>query len=91
MESGNTDAMRPYAVRAIDRQFEFWQRDPMPIWIYSKAVALQKLDCLHRNATTERWHLAVEPADYYYLPATYYATGQDAFGFLKNLYEEPLR
>ena len=82
------EALRPYEVAQKDRQYSFWQRDPMAIILYSRDVARQKLDYTHRNPTTERWALAVMAEEYVYSSARYYTCGDDRFPFLQSLWDE---
>ena len=66
------------------RTHRFWQRNSLPIWLYTPAVLEQKLDHIHNNPIVEKWSLAESPEQYYYSSAKFYETDQDDFGFLKH-------
>ena len=74
-----------YKVNARNKDHEFWQRDPLAIHLYTKKVAFQKLDYIHRNPIGEHWQLVKNPCDYKYSSAKYYETNEKNFSFLKNL------
>lgn len=77
-----------YAVNASNKMYEFWQRDSMAIPLFTRKVALQKLNYLHNNPLTERWNLVIDPCDYKYSSARYYERNEKIFPFLKDLWEE---
>ena len=43
--------------------------------LYNERLILQKLDYMHRNPVTGKWHLAEDFADYHHSSAKYYETG----------------
>jgi hypothetical protein len=65
------------------------QRDSLGIEIYSKHVAIQKLEYIHTNAVKGLWQLAKNDIRYYYSSAKFYETGVDDFGFLTWLIRVP--
>ena len=88
LQEDNPDQLSKYSVVAKNKQFEFWQRDSLAIHLYTKKVAFQKLNYLHRNPLAERWQLAKEPSEYYWSSASFYETGSSPFGFLSDLKDE---
>jgi REP element-mobilizing transposase RayT len=88
IEERGYEALRPYAVDAHNKLYEFWQRDSLAIPLFTRPVAFQKLTYMHHNPLVERWKLASTAEEYKYSSARYYATGIDEFGLLKNLNEE---
>lgn len=80
--------LQNYSVSALNKSYEFWQRDPLAIHLYSPEIAYQKLDYIHNNPITERWQLAKESSDYFYSSASYYEFNDHKFGFLKDLRAE---
>jgi REP element-mobilizing transposase RayT len=74
-----------YKVDVKNKEHEFWQRDPLAIHLYTKKVAFQKLNYIHRNPLAERWQLAKNPCDYKYSSAKFYETNEKTFSFLKDL------
>jgi putative transposase len=74
-----------YYSNSINKNYEFWQRDPLAIHLYTPEVAYQKLDYLHNNPCTEYWQLAAEPEDYLYSSASFYEKNETNYSFLKDL------
>ena len=77
---------RMYEVNAANKKHELWQRDSLSIEIYSRAVAMQKLNYIHFNPVSGKWQLSKNDLDYHFSSARFYETGIDEFGFLTNLY-----
>jgi REP element-mobilizing transposase RayT len=75
-----------FAVHAHNKKHEFWQRDPLGIPLFTKEVALQKLNYIHFNPIVKKWNLANKPEEYRYSSAQFYKTGFSEFKFLKNLW-----
>jgi REP element-mobilizing transposase RayT len=75
-----------YEVNAANKKHEIWQRDSLSIEIYSRQVAVQKLQYVHFNPVSKKWMLAKDDISYYWSSAWFYETGIDNFGFLSNLY-----
>ena len=67
-----------------DRDYQFWQRDPLAVRIFSKEMFYQKLMYIHLNTLSERWNLAKRPEEYYWFSANYYESGKDNQGFIKH-------
>lgn len=86
--SEQPDQLTNYAVDAINKQFEFWQRDSLAIRLFSEDIAYQKLDYIHANPTVGRWQLVEDRCDYKYSTAKYYEMGIKEFDFIKDLREE---
>lgn len=80
--------LEAFKVSAMNKQYEFWQRDSLAIQLFSRDVAFQKLDYIHNNPLAEHWKLATNPSEYWFSSAAYYAGGNNPFSFLKDLREE---
>jgi REP element-mobilizing transposase RayT len=70
-----------------ERKHHFWQRNSLPILLYSPDVFEQKLDYIHHNPIAKKWNLVDDYASYTYSSAKFYAEGQDDFGFLTHYKE----
>jgi putative transposase len=71
-----------YLVNAKDRKYQFWERNPLSIEIWSEKVFMQKLKYIHENPA--RAGLCKHPLDYKYLSARFYYDGKDDWGFLTH-------
>jgi REP element-mobilizing transposase RayT len=83
-----TQGLGPFYVDATNKKYEFWQRDSLAVHLYTKKVAFQKLDYVHRNPLSERWNLCTRPEDYKFSSASFYEAGKEDFRFLKDLRDE---
>ncbi len=71
-----------YKVNAIDRNYNFWQRDSLNIELFSASVFHQKLNYIHQNPV--RANFCNLPEDYYFSSALFYEKGIDHFVFLEH-------
>ena len=85
-EGGNR--LASYSVDAANKEYEFWKRDSLAVYLYTKEVAYRKLDYLHNNPLADRWKLVSDPCDYEYSTARFYEKGIKDFEFIKDLREE---
>jgi putative transposase len=84
----NHPQVLPYfEVDSSTRKHHFWQRNSLPIALYSPEVWKQKLDYIHNNPIAEKWKLADLPENYKYSSAKFYLDGIDEFGFLTHWQE----
>lgn len=74
-----------FKVEAENKKYEFWQRDPLAIEVYTTEVVYQKLDYIHRNPLNKHWDLASEPGRYKYSSASYYKNQDMTFDFLSHI------
>ena len=88
LQHDNPAALKAYKVVAANKAYQFWQRDSLAVSLYTRAVAMQKLDYIHLNPLAAHWQLAKDPADYYYSSAAFYEKGILSFPFLRDLREE---
>ena len=70
-----------------DRSYQFWQRDPLAVRIFSREMFIQKLEYIHLNPLQEKWNLADRPENYYWSSAKYYEDGTNIFGFITHFME----
>lgn len=87
IETEAPDQLNRFVVSATDRRYNFWQRDPLAIKIFSREVAEQKLEYTHYNPMQEHWNLCRLPEDYRYSSARFYETGVDEFNLLTHYME----
>lgn len=79
--------LKLFNVNTETREYQFWQRDSLPIQLYTPNVIFQKLDYIHNNPCKGKWMLAPSPIDYRYSSAKFYESGVDDFGFLTHIGE----
>lgn len=82
------DELLLYQVNAHNKEHEFWQRDPLAIFLCNKEIAFQKLDYIHYNPVAEHWQMAKDPCEYEYSSAAFYELNRNLFSFLKDLRNE---
>jgi putative transposase len=80
-----TQSLAPFWVERKNKDYEFWQRDSLAIHLFTRKVAYQKLDYIHKNPLSERWNLCAQPADYAYSTAGFYENDEKRFAFLKDI------
>lgn len=76
--------LQKFAVSASERQYNFWQRDPLAVRVFNRAMASQKLDYMHNNPLQQHWLLCNAAAAYRFSSAAFYETGVDEFGILTH-------
>ncbi len=74
--------------KSPERLHRFWQRDPLAVFINSKAMVEQKLEYIHTNPLQAHWNLVDMPEKYKWSSALFYEKGIDEFGFLTDYQEK---
>jgi putative transposase len=87
LKTNNSEYLEEFKVFRSSREYQFWQRDSLPVELYSKEVMMQKLRYIHNNPVQSHWKLVENAEDYYYSSAKYYAKGSDDFRFLSHIGE----
>ncbi len=67
-----------------NRKYHFWQRNSLPVLLYNREIAEQKINYIHNNPLQEKWQLADTPEEYKYSSANFYKNGIKDFSFLKD-------
>jgi putative transposase len=73
-----------FLVNAADREYQFWERNPLSIDLWSPGVFMQKLDYIHNNPLQDKWKLAEFPEDYKYSSAKFYESGVNEFDLVSH-------
>lgn len=71
--------LQQFRVDAKDRQYQFWERNPLSVALWTEKVVLQKLAYIHQNPV--RAGLCRWPEEYRYSSALVYGTSVDNWGF----------
>jgi REP element-mobilizing transposase RayT len=82
LEKHHPEQLQDFYVGACDRHYQFWERNPLSIELWTEAVLLQKLNYVHQNPV--RAGLCGEGADYHYSSAAFYEKGINSFGMLRR-------
>ena len=81
------EVLEKFYVGLKDREYQFWQRNPMNKLLTSREIVEQKLDYIHHNPVQARWMLVGSPLDYYYSSIRYYEENEISFDFLSHYME----
>jgi putative transposase len=76
-----------YKVQDADRNYQFWERNPLVKECYSKEFLLQKLDYIHNNPCQPKWNLAKLPEKYQWSSASFYELQDLKFPWLTHYNE----
>ena len=84
LQKHNREWLKEFEVNAKDRQYQFWERNPLSVDLYTYEIFVQKLEFIHNNPVQDRWRLCEYPDGYKYSSARFYETGIDNWGFLTH-------
>jgi REP element-mobilizing transposase RayT len=84
LRSDNAVILEKFRLQDRERNYLFWQRDPLAIIMNSRETTEQKLRYIHNNPLQEHWNLCNNPALYRFSSAAFYETGKDEFGILSH-------
>jgi len=76
--------LNKFKIDGIDRNYLFWQKDALPIFIYDRRILEQKLDYIHLNPLQAHWNLVTDPNDYYFSSCSFYEQEDKKFGWLTH-------
>ena len=76
-----------YHVNAVDRKYQFWERNSLTTDLYNRKTLEQKMKYVHNNPVQENWKLCMLPEDYKYSSAFFYEMGADNWGFITHYME----
>lgn len=85
LRSNHPEILDEFKVDLKTRQYHFWQRDSLPILLYTPKVISQKLEYIHNNPVKGTWQLAHSPESYPFSSARFYLTGEKDFNFLTHI------
>jgi REP-associated tyrosine transposase len=88
MLENHPDELESFHVNSRDRIYQFWQRRPLSIELYTIAVLEQKLNYIHLNPLSGKWQLAQSAEEYFYSSAAYYAGTSEKWGLVSNFYDQ---
>ena len=74
--------MEKFYVGAKDRKYQFWERNPLSIDLWTKEVFMQKMEYIHYNAVEAG--ICNLPEEYKYSSASFYLNGDKRWGFISH-------
>lgn len=74
-------------VNAKDRKYQIWERNALPVVLYTPDVIAQKLKYIHENPLQEHWKLVDTPEKYKYSSSGFYLNNDTSWDFLTSVYE----
>jgi REP element-mobilizing transposase RayT len=80
MALNHPDELTLFKVKARDRAYQFWERNPLSIELRTEYFFRQKLNYIHQNPV--RAGICQIPEDYCYSSAAFYRSSVDRWGFL---------
>ena len=84
MKQEKDRSLQKYAVKATDRQYNIWLRDPLAVLVSSREMAAQKLEYMHLNPLQPHWTLCSNPSAYRFSSSLFYEQNIDEFGLLTH-------
>ena len=85
LKENHQNILELFKVQKIEGKYQFWQREALPVWLYTPEVIYQKLDYIHNNPCQGKWMLADSPILYRYSSASFYEMGNKEFPFLSHI------
>jgi len=80
----NEALLSQFKVESDSRNYQFWQRNSLPILLYNRKILEQKLNYIHLNPLQAHWNLVTDPNDYLYSSCSFYERGDDRFNWLTH-------
>ena len=80
----NDPFLNKFKVDNISRNYQFWQKDALPIIMYDRKILEQKLDYIHFNPMQSHWNLVTDPNDYFFSSCSFYEKEDKRFNWLMH-------
>ena len=77
-----------FIVNKVDRKYQFWQREALPVEILSREMLEQKLEYLHLNPLQAHWNLVDDPKNYKFSSCSFYERNDLQFNWLTDYRED---
>jgi len=85
LQEHHLNVLELFYVGAKDRMYQFWERNPLSVELYTPAVMYQKLEYIHENPV--KAGLCRMPEEYRYSSASFYETGEKEWVWLSHIDE----
>ena len=87
IKANDPNDLAAYQVNAKDRKYQIWERNSLPVPLYTRDVITQKLNYIHHNPLQEHWRLADTPEAYHYSSAKFYNENDTTWDFLTSVFD----
>ncbi|WP_419700378.1 transposase [Mucilaginibacter sp. NFX135] len=84
LREDSDELLRRFKTDHNSRNYQFWQRNSLPIKIADRKMLEQKLDYLHLNPLQKHWDLADDPNNYYFSSCSFYEQDDPKFNWLTH-------
>jgi putative transposase len=84
LRKDNPDLLDLFKVEHKSRDYQFWQRNALPIRMFDRKVCEQKLNYIHENPLQAHWNLATDPNDYSFSSCSFYEKEDNRFNWLTD-------
>lgn len=82
LKENHPAVLEKFLVKAKDRKYQIWERNPLSVDLSSKNIFIQKMNYIHYNPVEAR--LASYSEQHKYSSAKFYETGVDEIGFITH-------
>jgi len=82
LKDNHPKELSKFEVNLKDRKYQFWQRNPLSVELYSQSVFRQKLEYIHWNPV--KAGICLTPEDYFWSSARFYEKNDPLFSFLTH-------
>ena len=82
LQKNHPAVLEKFYVGTSDREYQFWERNPLSIELYTEEIFYQKLEYIHMNPV--KAGLCLLPEEYKYSSAKFYEQGINDWGFLTH-------
>jgi len=84
LRNDNNSLLERFKVEVNSREYQFWQRNALPILMYDRKILEQKLDYIHLNPLQKHWNLVGDPNDYLYSSCAFYEQNDNFYSWLTH-------
>ncbi|HEX8334087.1 MAG TPA: hypothetical protein VF622_15815 [Segetibacter sp.] len=82
LRNNHKEVLEMFRVKASDRKYQIWERNPLSISLWSQSVFQQKMDYIHLNPVVAG--ICKFPEDYNYSSAAFYINAVNKWSFLTH-------
>jgi len=80
----DNEFLKRFESNGNNRNYQFWQRNALPIRLFDMKILEQKLNYIHMNPLQAHWNLVEDPNDYYFSSCSFYEQQDNKFNWLTH-------